>query len=220
MESLPGYECKYSATGDCSPINEGSPLVVCELCHSPICSNHISPYDSGCCAGCIKPESIAVKESPLIDDDGVIHKGRVIQPVGITYKTLAKRLIEMTEDELIAHIHHVREQIKEAESVLDYRRIDLSSSTTELEERQIAKRKNLRIKNVEMISSGGIKIGITSSEKRKKALDETAKKLKVVASALNFQINGPEDLARLALAIKAINEKKAMEARLRKEADV
>lgn len=207
------FECKFSnPSHPCSSLDEDrSDYIICEVCRSPICPAHSSPADPTVCIGCFSDSALAAAESPLIDSDGVVHKGRVIQPLGFTYKTLMQRLVDYTEDELIAHIHHVKAQIEEAQRVLDYRRIDMSASSVELEDRQIGKRKKLRLVGVNTLANSSKSIAGPDQlpSAKEKQLRAIANRLKTVAALLGIPCKTPEDLAKVALAIKGIGEAKA-----------
>jgi hypothetical protein len=122
-----------------------------------------------------------------------------------------QRLVDYTEDELIAHIHHVKAQIEEAQRVLDYRRIDMSASSVELEDRQIGKRKKLRLVGVNTLANSSKSIAGPDQlpSAKEKQLRAIANRLKTVAALLGIPCKTPEDLAKVALAIKGIGEAKA-----------
>jgi hypothetical protein len=216
------FLCKFSlAESPCDSTKE-SAYIICEICRSPVCDYHTSEADPTVCIGCFSDAALATQEDPLVSEDGVVHKGRVIIPLGFTYKTLSQRLIDYTEDELILHIHHVRAQIDEAQRVLDYRRIDMSASSVELEERQIGKRKQLRLQGVNSIANGSKTIQGPDQlpSAKEKALLAVATKLRTVATLLGLPCKTAEDLAKVALAVKAIGEAKAKQARVAKAVEV
>ena len=221
------FPCKFSTPEHpCPPPNESgtdgwsdSNYIICEICRSPVCDHHISDADPNVCVGCFNDNALATQERPLVDDEGVTHKGRVIQPLGITYKTLMQRLVDYTEDELIIHIHSVKHQIEEAQRILDYRRLDMSASSVELEDRQVAKRRKLRFQGVSSIASGAKTIAgpdqlPSAKEKQLRAL---ASRLRSIATLLGIPCKTPEDLTKVAQAIKAIGEAKAKQARVAKQ---
>ena len=213
------FPCKFSVPESPCDMTE-STVTICEICHSPVCDHHISEADSSVCIGCFNDSALAVNEAPLVDEEGIIHKGRKIQPLGFTYKTLMQRLVDYTEDELIVHIHHVKHQIEEAQLVLDYRRLDMSASSVELEERKAAKSRKLRYQGVSSLASGAKTISgpdqlPSAKEKQLRAL---AARLRTVASLLGIPCKTPEDLAKVAQAVKAIGEAKDRSARQQAQA--
>ena len=207
------FKCKFCD----NPGDSG--FIKCEICRSPICPHHTSDADPTVCVGCFSDSALAATSSPLIDEDGVIHKGRVIQPLGFTYKTLMQRLVDYTEDELIVHIHHVKQQIDEAQRILDYRRIDMSASSVELEDRQISKRKKLRLQGVNSLANGSRSIAGPDKlpSEKEKQLRALATRLKSVAALLGIPCKTPEDLTRVAQAVKAFGEMKAKQARVQNQ---
>ena len=209
------FVCKFSNGDSICPSQEESDYIICEICRSPVCSHHTSQADPTVCIGCFSDSALAATQKPLIDTDGVIHKGRVIEPLGFTYKTLMQRLVDYTEEELIVHIHHVKAQIEEAQRVLDYRRIDLSASSVELEDRHIAKRKKLRLQGVASLANGSKSIAGPDQlpSAKQKQLNALATKLRSVAALLGLPCKTPEDLTRVAAAVKAIGEASAKKQR-------
>lgn len=148
------FNCKYQT---CDRYGQE----VCLQCNEPFCPDHASQIDPKFCASCLSPQSIEIQKEPLKDDDGVTHNGAHLTPVGSSFKSLAKRITEMTDEQLRLHIQHVRTQVKEAEAVLDYRRVDLSSSEVEIEQRQILENKKLRgvkvnLGKIQVIATGGV----------------------------------------------------------------
>lgn len=214
------YPCKFSAAEHPCDSTSETTYITCDICRSPVCERHTSEADPSVCVGCFSDSALATIETPLVDDEGITHKpGRKIVPFGFTYKTLMQRLCDYTEDELIVHIHYVKSQIDEAQRILDYRRIDMSASTVELEERGIAKRKKLRFQGVSSIASGAKTIAGPDQlpSAKEKQLRAIAAKLKAVASLLGLACKTPEDLAKIAMAVKGIGEAKAKQNRIQKQ---
>lgn len=208
-EILPTAElelaCKMSQTSDCL----GEPIVgTCLICREPFCEKHRSDADSDSCMMCTDFQTIETSRDPLVSEDGVTHAGAVIHPIGYSYRTLMHRIVEMDDVQLEAHIVHVKKQVKEAETVLDYRRIDLSSSQVELEERGVAKAKKLRLRGVEVLAGGANKVTMPSAvsqKKNEKTLDNVAAQLKKTAAMLGIVLDTPQKLAEFALRVKAMN---------------
>jgi hypothetical protein len=204
-EQQPQLSCKMSATSGC----EGDIVGICVICREPFCDRHQSDADLESCSICTDFQTIETQKDPLVDDEGVQHKGAVIHPIGYSYRTLMRRIVEMDDYQLEAHIVHVKQQVKEAGTVLEYRRIDLSSSQVELEERGVAKSKKLRIRGMEQLANGNKVVGMPSVSgisdvKRQKALDNVAATLKKTASMLGIKIETPQQLADFALKVKSM----------------
>jgi hypothetical protein len=107
----------------------------------------------------------------------------------------------MSDEQLKNHIQHVRQQVKEAEAVLDYRRIDMASSEVELEQRELAEKKKLRgIKvspsRISVVATGGV--GKDAPKKTVSAVEFLATLLK----NMNIQPT-PENIAKFANLLTA-----------------
>lgn len=203
--------CKMAMVSDrCTDI-----IGVCVICKEPFCLEHQSEIEPDSCNICINDQTVEVKKDPLVDAEGVTHNGSVIHPIGYSYRTLMRRIVEMGDDQLIAHIEHVKKQVKDAELVVNYRRIDLSASQVELEERKVASAKKLRIKGIEMLADGK-KITFmapapsakTLDEKRAKAVVDVATQLQKMAKGLGIVLDTPEKLAQFAQRVQALGVKK------------
>lgn len=200
--SATGETCKMAMHGNCAD----QPTVgVCAICREPFCEKHRSEVDPDSCCICVDYKSAETERGPLVSDDGVQHNGAIIHPIGYSYRTLMRRIVEMDDNQLEMHIQHVRVQVKQAETVLDYRRIDLSASTVELEERGIAKQKKLRAKGIETLANGTHAVTMPSpgstktiEEKRAKATASVADQMKKVGAMLGLDMSKPENLVKLA----------------------
>ena len=194
------FLCKFSV-GGCDRYGQE----VCTKCNEPFCPDHASEIDPTFCKTCLTPQHIETTKEPLVDDDGVAHNGAVITPIGAAFKTLAQRIFEMSDETLKLHIEAVKVQVKQAETVLDYRRIDLASSEVELEQRQLMERKKLR--GVKM-SEGKIKV-IASGGVTKDAPKKTQSAADFLAGLLKSQ-GVPvtaENIAKLAQSLGALGKK-------------
>lgn len=206
--------CKYHEVEGC-----GAVVGQCEACHEPLCERHQSDTDKSLCVGCAACVIKDTKCEPLVDDEGVTHTpGHRTVPAqdGLTYRTLMRRICDMDDYQLEDHIKHVQSKIKEIETMLDYRRVDLASSQCEIEDRNTAKRKKLRLRSVEVLANGSKVISIDGSSSddakgstRNKQLAAVAQKLKIVAAALGLPCKTQEDLAKIALIVRGLNKPKA-----------
>ena len=199
----PTLLCQYAVTAGCSDEN----IKVCPICHHPFCQEHASRHDPECCSGCLIHEGTLMTHEPLIDDDGITHKGQVIKPVGFAFRTMITRIAEFDDDQLEAHIEYMKKQVKDAEMVLAYRRIDLAASTVEFEQRGVAKKRNLRRQGMDMIANGRLKVGGPTEAKnpaKQKAVQSLVDKMKMIAASLGIKVETPEELAKFATLLKAM----------------
>ena len=158
---------------------------VCPICLWPFCKDCASGLDEDYCHLCLDEPGAELRSSPLIDQDGQQHEGRLLTP-GPTFNTLAKRISEMSISELEAHISHYKGLIKQAETSLDFRRVSLGMGQVELAQRQDQQRRRLR----------GVKIALPGAK--------SPSKPKAKAPAANLG----QMLAMLE-ALKALQAKKA-----------
>lgn len=127
---------------------------VCQMCHGPMCVDHISSIDPLYCNACIssEPTCIGISESPLTDEENVTHEGRLIHPTGEAYKTIPSAIAEMSDAELSIYIDNMKAMVKQAESTTEYRRIALGTATLEQDGRAQAARRRLR--GIKVVSAG------------------------------------------------------------------
>jgi hypothetical protein len=101
-----------------------SPELHCQTCRLPICRRHRSE-DYLSCTSCYNPMKIHddIKDEPLIGPDEVRHKGRQIVLTGEAWMRRKVIISEMTDDELREELKIFQAAVREAEVILDYRRI-------------------------------------------------------------------------------------------------
>lgn len=122
----------------------------CPTCLWSFCVDCASTLDPQYCRLCLTEPDAAFIQSPLKDEDGVVHEGRELTPdpnarfFQPRFGTLCKTISEMKEHELEDYIKYYRDLVKQAETALDFRRVVLGSSQLELSQRQDAKRRALR----------------------------------------------------------------------------
>jgi hypothetical protein len=188
------FACKY-VRGGC----ERYGVEICIQCRQLFCPDHASVIDPKFCCDCLKPQDALVERLPLKDVDGVTHTGALIHPTGPAYKTLTQRISEMTDNQLSLHIQDIRVKVREAETVLDHRRIDLTVSELEEAERGEARRRQLRkspaIKQVTVIANGKSADGDTTKTKK---LQDTMGKLQMLAKLMGIELRTSEDMAKFA----------------------
>jgi hypothetical protein len=200
------FLCKYN-TGGCERYGQE----VCIQCREPFCPDHASEIDPNFCKSCLHPQSpeIEITKEPLIDVDGVQHRGTHLTPSGSGFKSLAARISQMTDPALGQHIQFIRQQVKEAEKVLDYRRIDLSVSQLELDHRDEEVRKKLRgtkitAGKISVVASGaGSNANGSSRPKAQATLDF----VRDIATKMGVQLKSPEDVVKFATLLAALGKK-------------
>lgn len=127
-------EVKLCAMENCDENVAGK----CKKCGSDFCITHASEVDPvNYCILCLIPDEVGLTESPLIDKDGVQHKGRTLTNLGEAYKSTNKLISEMTDVEISGFITMYKVLLHDAERVVDYRRITLASAEHEKYERQV-----------------------------------------------------------------------------------
>jgi len=116
---------------------------VCSTCHGAFCDAHASPLDSTFCDVCLSVPDAELKVMPLKDADGETHEGRDLIP-GPAYATFATRISKMSQYELEAYIHKYKDLIKQAETLLDFRRVAKGMLEVEKRQREDIQRRRLR----------------------------------------------------------------------------
>lgn len=189
------FECKY-ADGGCSR----EAVEICATCHEPFCKVHASELDPAYCSDCLNESKANFVREPLKDDEGVVHEGTHIIPQGPAFKTLAQRVVEMTDEQLRAHIEYWKNRAKWLENALEYARISLASSELELAEREESLRRKLR--GVKVKASGGI--AIVGGGSTRAALQDKTGKLNVLAGVLkSLGLTEKEQIDKFIAGLKA-----------------
>lgn len=127
----------------CYICNEEPATFNCSKCGGPTgehCRSQLAPES---CHNCLN-EAIGLREMPLKDEEGVTHKGRILEPTGYAYKSMAKQISEMTDDELDEHVARFETLVRETELALQYRKTTLSTARLEKDERYAGHLKKLR----------------------------------------------------------------------------
>lgn len=157
-----------------SECSAGLPTRTCPTCFWPFCDNCASTLDKTYCKLCLVEPIIELKQLPLTDIDGVTHEGRVLVPTEPTYNkirfgTLSKSISEMSDHELESHIDLYKHLIKQAETLLDTRRVIIGSMQIEKAQRADAARRALRedkrkypVKTVAVGTDGKTKTSLAS----------------------------------------------------------
>lgn len=128
---------------ECSKCH-GTTRVICPTCKGPFCELHTAILDGRYCSSCLSEPMAEIKILPLVSSDGVSHDGRELKPTGPAFGTLSKRIFDMSDSELEAHIQYYQELVRQAEKSLDFRRVVLGASQIESAQRKDAQLRHLR----------------------------------------------------------------------------
>lgn len=118
---------------------------ICRHCGKTHCLEHSSPLDPQLCSECINYANTSVTSEPLTDSEGVTHKGRHIILSGEAWVRSRELIEKLTDAELEAKISAMQQAVREAEVLLDYRRINLSQLDGEKVTRGSRKAARLRL---------------------------------------------------------------------------
>lgn len=102
---------------------DSAAISTCSKCGFNFCSEHLSILDNEFCKSCLTVESAETRDEPLVDEEGITHKGRHIIVTGEIYQTQARAISDRTDEELEIWISHYQELVRDAEKTLEYRRI-------------------------------------------------------------------------------------------------
>lgn len=120
------------------------PIGVCRNCRLQYCLEHASEVDpANYCCNCLVPADAEVLRAPLVDRDGVAHKGQVITPTGKAYRLSSKMVFEMTDQELKDFIDHERAIVHDIERIREYHLITLGMAEADVYRRDIAASKKV-----------------------------------------------------------------------------
>jgi hypothetical protein len=127
-----------------------TPMAMCKHCGQEYCHKHASRYDSHFCSNCVGDENTSFEEHPLIDDEGVEHKGRKIRLIGEGWPRELEMIQALTDDELVIKIDEWERQLKLAMIKQEFWRISVSAAKYEKEERGHNKRRKLESRREEL----------------------------------------------------------------------
>ncbi len=105
--------------------------LICISCHKPFCPQHVSSLDNSYCTVCVDFSNTKISSTPLVDEDGVTHQGRHIILTGETWMRNRDIIAKMTDVELEVKLLGLKQAVREAEMVLDFRRIALTQVESE-----------------------------------------------------------------------------------------
>lgn len=108
----------------------------CAKCGKPFCLDHASELDPAhYCEPCLNQDNISFQEKPLIDTEGVKHKGRVLVPLGEMWRSSARTIADLSDAELDQWLSEYSSLVNDAEKTLEYRKGMLHTAQFEKEER-------------------------------------------------------------------------------------
>lgn len=144
-----------------------APASPCIKCGQDFCPEHLSMLDNEYCNNCLPLESAGTKDEPLVDEEGVTHKGRHIIVTGEIYQTQARAISDRTDEELEIWISHYQELVRDAEKTLEYRRIMKGILLIERADRQGTASKILaRIRIPAAKKHGGVTLRSTTAPQK------------------------------------------------------
>lgn len=122
---------------------DSTPKSMCRHCGQEFCDQHKSRYDSHFCSNCIGDENTSLVEAPLVDDEGVEHKGRQLKLIGEGWPNLLEMIHNLTEQELEQKLGQWKSLLKQAMITNEFYRITVSAAEFEKEERRDSRRRRL-----------------------------------------------------------------------------
>ena|SRR5882672_10156383 len=149
----------------------------CRSCEKYYCAKHTSEFDIQFCSVCVNYSNTILAAKPLVDPEGVSHKGRHLTLTGESWMRSRDLISKMTDTELEGKLVALKEAVHEAEMVLDYRRIIHGQVENEKSGRFSKKLQRLRlisaVDGVHKAASGEKKVNGTKqpSEAVKNATD-------------------------------------------------
>lgn len=156
--------CKHSSiAGEKEGGCERYAVEVCLTCKLPFCPDHASVIDQNYCNDCLSPQTAELNKEPLVDTNGVTHKGIHITLRGPAYPSLNSRIYEMTKEQLESFIREERVKVNQAESVRDYHRIALGSAQLELEYRTQEEHRKLKGVKLPKVANGSAAVGASTT---------------------------------------------------------
>lgn len=137
---------------------------------------HGSPIDEELCVSCMNGD-VGFRTEPLLDDEGVEHKGKHIVITGPIWQINAAINASLSEDELDERIDAFRKLVNEAEKSTEYRRIKLAMLEFEKGDRKRARRRALAKQKMPVfrVSTGEV---VSRSERELRAAQKLSENLK------------------------------------------
>ena len=147
-------------------------IALCKSCNKFFCDKHTSSLDNAFCSICVDFSNTKIISEPLVDDEGVQHKGRHLILTGETWMRNRDIIAKMTDVELEAKLTAIKQAVHEAEMVLDFRKITLSQLESEKGDRYSKKLGRRRlIGAMDMAHKSANKVSGTPGERVEVAKD-------------------------------------------------
>ena len=154
-------------------------ITVCKACTRLFCSTHASQLDRSFCVECIDFSNTRIENKPLVDDEGVTHKGRQLILTGETWMRNRDIIAKMTDVELEAKLTAITQAVREAEMILDFRRIAKTQLESEKGDRYSRKLGRRRlIGAMDSVHKSNTKIQGSAAESRVEVAKDALKALK------------------------------------------
>ena len=115
----------------CHICNKEEGTLTCVSCHKLFCEKCVSSLDRSYCTLCVDFQNTKITSYPLVDEDGVTHQGRKLILTGESWMRSRDVISRMTDVELEAKLVALKQSVREAEMVLDFRKITLSQVESE-----------------------------------------------------------------------------------------
>jgi len=114
----------------------------CHKCARLYCIEHSSEIDPvHFCTECLDVVACEVIEMPLVDKEGVRHKGRILRPVGRAFIENNKLISDLNDEELKDFIVQYQKLLHDAEAITNLYRISLTQATHTALDKEILKQK-------------------------------------------------------------------------------
>jgi hypothetical protein len=155
-----------NGTSQCHVCGLEHPHGVCSACKKAFCYSHRSSLDDSYCSACVDFQNTRIENKPLVDDEGVTHKGRQLLLTGETWMRNRDIISKMTDIELEAKLTALTQAVREAEMILDFRRISKQQVENEKGDRYSKKLGRRRlIGAMDNVHKSATKVAGTENEK-------------------------------------------------------
>ena len=156
----------------CYACEEQINITVCKACGNLFCEAHASQLDRSFCTVCIDFSNTRIESKPVVDIEGVSHKVRQLILTGETWMRNRDIIAKMTDVELEAKLTAITQAVREAEMILDFRRIAKTQLESEKGDRYSRKLGRRRlIGAMDSVHKSATKVAGTPNEKVEVAKD-------------------------------------------------
>lgn len=160
------------------------PALACESCHKTFCNSHASPIDQRHCSECVSYANTFVKAEPLVSDEGEKLNGRHLLLSGEAWMRQTEEIDTLTDVQLDAKIGALQAAVREAEQILDTKRILLSMHENNKASRWTRKTTRLRLLDrlhrQHEAATGAPPVKPKHSDEKVKAVDDLMKAFKAM----------------------------------------